>query len=493
MTLDQPPLDALWQRKIAEFIEAIPDAIAVIDAETAEYVAFNEMACHLAGRTREQLNAAGPLGIRGDPGISDEILKRRYRHLVETFPQPQEQEILTTLGDGSVSHGVAHRRAVRIAGRWLIVVRVLQLEGQARHRSETPFRGVVELSSDAVAIVDVAHMKIMEVNRGASGLLGFSQDELLERGLAIGFADVTDSRRRALFERLVAQSPQARIVDAELRRKDGSMVSVQLTQQAVDDHGRWIVILTARDITERVESQRALERRVEELNRSNRELESFAYVVSHDLMEPLRMVASYAQLLDRRYRKHLDADANDFLGFIVDGARRMKRLLDDLLAYSRAGRVGGAPEDVAVDEVLDDVLDNLKVLIEEKSATIERHPLPVLRYGRTELTQLLQNLVGNALKFHAGSRAPRVRIDAHDDGTAWVFAVSDNGIGIAPEYFERIFVIFQRLHAREAYSGTGIGLAICRKIVERHGGRIWVESEPGAGTTFRFTVPHAQP
>ncbi len=233
-----------------------------------------------------------------------------------------------------------------------------------------------------------------------------------------------------------------------------------------------------------LEERRRAER---ELARSNAELEQFAYVASHDLQEPLRMVASFTQLLAKRYRGRLDADADEFIGFAVDGSTRMQRLLNDLLAYSRVGTRSKPFAMVECDSVLSDALDNLKPAIEESGALITREPLPIVRGDEVQLIQLFQNLIGNAVKFH-GQEPLQVHISAKLQDGDWVFAVRDNGIGIAPEQQERIFLIFQRLHHRSEYPGTGIGLALCKRIVERHGGRIWVESEVGKGATFYFTV-----
>lgn len=226
----------------------------------------------------------------------------------------------------------------------------------------------------------------------------------------------------------------------------------------------------------------------QELARSNRDLEQFAYVASHDLQEPLRMVATYAQLLGERYRGKLDDNADKYIDYVVDGALRMQTLVQDLLAFSRVGRQGSSRTLLNCGSIVELVLKNLAGAIHESGARIRYEQLPTIRAERSQLIQLFQNLIGNAIKFR-GKEPPLVQISAEQDDQKWSFAVSDNGIGIAPEHAEVVFAIFKRLHTRQEYPGSGIGLAICKKIVEQHGGRIWVESQPGRGATFKFTIP----
>ncbi|OEU51911.1 MAG: hypothetical protein BA871_01880 [Desulfuromonadales bacterium C00003096] len=242
------------------------------------------------------------------------------------------------------------------------------------------------------------------------------------------------------------------------------------------------------DITERKEAETKLTQTVADLKRSNTELEQFAYVASHDLQEPLRMVSSYVQLLARRYKGKLDSDADDFICYAVDGAKRMQVLINDLLVYSRVGTRGEPFEPTDCEDVLSQVLANLEVAIREGGAVVTHDTLPTVVADGSQLAQVFQNLISNAIKFR-GEDTPYVHVAAERKDGEWEFFVADNGIGIDPEFFERIFVIFQRLHGRDEYSGTGIGLAVCKKIVERHGGRMWVESEQGKGATFYFTIP----
>ncbi|MCU7494606.1 MAG: PAS domain S-box protein [Ignavibacteria bacterium] len=245
---------------------------------------------------------------------------------------------------------------------------------------------------------------------------------------------------------------------------------------------------TLMDITDRKLSQSRLERTLKELERSNTELEQFAYVASHDLQEPLRMMHSYAELLEKRYKGKLDESADDFLNFITGGAKRMQHLINDLLQYSRVSTRGKPFEPVDCMEVLSNVLDNLQVSIEESGAQITYDSLPVVRADRTQLVQLFQNLLSNSIKF-SDKPIPQIHVGLEEKESEWVFSIRDNGMGIDPEFFDRVFIIFQRLHDREKYPGTGIGLAVCKKIVERHHGRIWVNSVPGKGSTFYFSLP----
>ncbi len=245
------------------------------------------------------------------------------------------------------------------------------------------------------------------------------------------------------------------------------------------------------EVVVRKRAELNLEKQASSLVRSNTELEQFAYVASHDLQEPLRMVTSYMQLLEKRYKDKLDVDASEFIGYAVDGAARMKLLITDLLTYSRVGTQVEAFAQVDCETVLNGALANLSGLIEIEQAKVTHDPLPKVPGAATQLLQLFQNLVGNAIKFR-GSEAPRVHISAQTEAKSWTFQVRDNGIGIAPEFHNRIFAVFQRLHDRVTYEGTGIGLALCKKIIERHGGDIWLESELGHGTVFYFTLPNKQ-
>jgi light-regulated signal transduction histidine kinase (bacteriophytochrome) len=273
-------------------------------------------------------------------------------------------------------------------------------------------------------------------------------------------------------------------------RKDGSRFYANVVITALcDETGRLRGFgQITRDITERKRSEERLVKTAENLKRSNDQLKQFAYVASHDLQEPLRMVASYTQLLARRYQGRLDSDADEFIAYAVDGCNRMQGLIRDLLAYSHSGTERKLLREFSGETALNEVLANLRVLIEESGATVTHDLLPSLTTDDTQLVQVLQNLIGNAIKYR-GVAAPQVHVSAlKKGGKEWIFSVRDNGLGISPQYFERIFVMFQRLHGQHEFNGTGIGLAICKKIVEQLGGRIWVESQLAKGSTFYFSL-----
>lgn len=329
--------------------------------------------------------------------------------------------------------------------------------------------------------------QILDANPALVKMLGYPDRETFLKTKA---ADMhVDSQARKRWQALVEREAIVHNFKMQMRCFDGSVLWVKDSARAVyDANGRVLYYEGAlEDITERKGAEEALRQTMAELARSNAELEQFAYVASHDLQEPLRMVASYMQLLQRRYQGKLGADAEEFIAYAVDGARRMQALINDLLAYSRVSSRGKPFEPIDCEVVLDEALVNLQMATEESGAVIIRDPLPTVMADGTQLMQLFQNLIGNAIKFQ-NEKVPHIHVSTERQGREWVFSVRDNGIGIDPQYYERIFAIFQRLHTREEYPGTGIGLAICRRIVERHGGRIWVESQSGEGSTFHFAI-----
>lgn len=347
----------------------------------------------------------------------------------------------------------------------------------------------VEQSPSAVVITDV-NGNIEYVNQRFSRLTGYTAEEVIGQNPRILKSDNTrPETHKALWETIMSGKEWHGIFCN--KKKSGELFWESTSISPVRDPGGTITHYVAlkEDITDKKLADEKLEYMMADIQRSNKELEQFAYVASHDLQEPLRMVSSYMQLLQRRYKDKLDNDANDFINYAVDGSKRMQELIRDLLAYSRVGsRPGKELEPIDTETVLDHAIRNLGVSIKESGAVITHGSMPTMFADGLQITQLFQNLISNAIKY-CNEVPPRIHISAEQNKKAVTFSVSDNGIGIDPQYYERIFTIFQRLHSREKYSGTGIGLAICKKIVERHNGKIWVESLPGEGSTFYFTIP----
>ncbi|MBM3887860.1 MAG: PAS domain S-box protein, partial [Verrucomicrobia bacterium] len=362
-------------------------------------------------------------------------------------------------------------------------------------QAEQKYRTLLRSTDEGIFGVD-REMRCTFINRAGAETLGYLADEVIGRNMHDLIHHTRADGRPYPAEECpvsgVLRSAQNCRVDNEVFwRRDGTSFPVELSANPITDAAGAVAgaVVAFTDITQRREAERQLKEASLALERSNKELEQFAYVASHDLQEPLRMVASYVQLLARRYQNKLDADADEFIGYAVEGARRMQALISDLLAYSRVGTQAKPFAPTPCETILQRALDNLQVAITESGATITHDPLPIVTGDTTQLTQLFQNLLGNALKFRRAGEAPRVHVGVERRDTECLLSVRDNGIGIDMQFAERIFQIFQRLRARDEYPGTGIGLAVCKKIVERHGGRIWVESAPGEGSTFFFTLP----
>ena len=352
--------------------------------------------------------------------------------------------------------------------------------------SEARYRTLAESSPDMIFLI-TPDMTIDYVNRKAAEQFGKNAEEVIGGPHVNLFPpEIAEQQQQGLG--YVLQSGEMLQAESKAVFPDHeAWLHTRLVPIKEDDGRTTAVLGVSRDITEIKEAELALEKKATDLERSNQELEQFAYVASHDLQEPLRMVSSYMQLLQRRYGGQLDERADTYIDFAVDGATRMKSLVDDLLTFSRVGTRAKPLAPVHVGDVLKRVLNDLQFQIEDTGAEVSHDPLPTVMADNNQLGQLFQNLIANGLKF-SGAERPRVHIGVDKVDDMWRFCVEDNGIGFDPEYAERIFVIFKRLHNREEYSGTGIGLAVCKKIVERHGGEIWAESQPGAGAKFYFTL-----
>jgi PAS domain S-box-containing protein len=476
-------------------LEAAPDAMVVVD-QGGEIVLLNVQAEKQFGYSRDELIGQRVTNIIPE-GFAERLIADGTRTAAEALAQQIGTgiELIGLRKDGSEFpieimlsplesvDGILVTAAIRdISVRRAAEEHLVQMESR--------YRGLLEAAPDAMVVVNRGG-EIVLLNVQAEKQFGYSRDELVGQKvkniIPEGFAErlIADALRST--EDALAQQIGTGI-ELNGRRKDGSEFPIEIMLSPLESVEGILVTAAIRNITMRKEAEAQLEYKVEELSRSNEELEQFAYIASHDLQEPLRMVASYTQLLARRYKGKLDADADEFIFFAVDGAQRMQRLIQDLLAFSRIGTQGKSLTDISSEKALQQALMNLGGAIEMSGAVVTHNELPDVEADETQLVQLFQNLVGNAIKYQK-QELPRVHISAaKNGGKKWKFSVQDNGLGIEPQYFDKIFGMFQRLHKREEYAGTGIGLAICKKIVERHGGTISVESEPGQGSTFHFAL-----
>ncbi|MCF7918551.1 MAG: PAS domain S-box protein [Candidatus Cloacimonetes bacterium] len=358
---------------------------------------------------------------------------------------------------------------------------------ESLRESENKFRALFESDLIGTHFWD-ATGEITEANDEFLKIVGYTREDLTSgvlrwRDLTPPEYTESDNLKLKELEEKAAVTP----FEKEYFHKDGRRVPIILG--AATFPGSTVSgVAFILDITERKEAERRIKLFNEELQRSNKELEQFAYVASHDLQEPLRMISSYTQLLERRYGDRLDQDAKDFIGYAVDGAVRMQRLINDLLSYSRVTTRGKPFEEIDSHIILGLAIANLQQAISEAGAIVTNDDLPVIMADESQLVRVFQNIIDNAIKFH-GNETPRIHVSAKEDDNEWVFSISDNGLGIDKQFHDRIFVIFQRLHGRDEYPGTGIGLAICKRIIQRQEGKIWFESEVGKGTTFYFTIP----
>jgi PAS domain S-box-containing protein len=476
-------------------LEAAPDAMVVVNT-AGEIVLLNVQAEKQLGYHRDELVGQPVTNIIPE-GFAERLIADGTRTAAEALAQQIGTgiELIARRKDGSEfpieimlsplesAEGILVTAAIRdISVRQAAETNLAQMEGR--------YRGLLEAAPDAMVVVNTAG-EIVLLNVRAEKEFGYSRDELVGQKvkniIPEGFAErlIADALR-STADALAQQIGTG--IELSGRRKDGSEFPLEMMLSPLESAEGILVTAAIRDITTRKAAEADLLYKIAELNRSNEELGQFAYIASHDLQEPLRMVASYTQLLARQYKGKLGADADEFIGFAVDGANRMQRLIQDLLVYSRVGTKGKDLLDASSEDALQQALVNLRGAIEDSGAQVTHDPLPTVLADDMQLTQLFQNLIGNGIKYQ-NPGVPRVHISAaKNGGNKWTFSVKDNGLGIDPQYFGRIFGMFQRLHKREEFAGTGIGLAICKKIVERHGGSISVASQPGQGSTFSFAL-----
>ena len=481
------------ERKKAEtrfraLLESAPDAMVIVNSDGFIELA-NTQTERLFGYSRLEL-----VGQSVDVLVPQELRGGHFAHRDRFFANPKPR----SMGAG------LDLMAVRKDGtQFPVEISLSPLEGPDgvsvtaairdvtdRKKAETRFRALLESAPDAMVIANGEGV-IELANFQTEKLFGYPRMELVGQSVDVLVPENLRSGHFAHRARFFAD-PRPREMGAGLDlmavRKDGTQFPVEISLSPLEGPGEISVTAAIRDVSERKRAEQQLSEKMTELRQSNEALEQFAHIASHDLQEPLRMVASYTQLLARRYKGRLDADADEFIGYAVDGTQRMKRLIEDLLVYSRAGRSAPATKELQSEDALREALGNLQAAIEESGAQIAWDALPKVTAAELQLVQVFQNLVGNAIKYR-GDRVPRIRVAARSTEKEWIFSVADNGIGIDAKYFDRVFVIFQRLHGRGEYEGTGIGLAICKRILQQQGGRIWVESEPGVGSTFYFALP----
>ncbi len=462
----------------------------------ARLLYVNEQACRTLGYSRQELLSSTVYDL--DPNFPSSgweahwagIKKEGFRHL----------ETLHRRKDGTLIAVSVSVNFVAFGGKeyqWAFAQDISE-----RKRTENELKQsyqltktIIDSMNDAISLIDVRDFTLIGVNSVFLKEYGFSDESEV---LGKHCYEITHRRKDfctapddicPLAETVKSGGHFA--VDHVHYGAQGEKIYVEVTTSPItDENGKVVqVVHVSRDITERKRAEQERERMLADIARSNKELEQFAYVASHDLQEPLRMVAAYMGLLEKKYHGRLDDKADRYIHFAVDGALRMQRLIDGLLAYSRIASRGSPFRPVDLNHVFEDAVKNLSEAVRESSARITKDDLPVVTADETQMLQLFQNLIANAIKFRTPDAPPEIHIAAGKKGNEWTFRVRDNGIGIESEYFDRVFQIFQRLHSPQEYAGTGIGLAVCKKIVERHRGRIWIESAPGKGSTFFFTIP----
>jgi PAS domain S-box-containing protein len=483
------------EAKYRGLLEAAPDAMVVVNA-SGEIALLNVQAEKQFGYRRDEL-----LGQQVKNIIPDGFAERLVADGTRTAAEALAQQIGTGIElngrrkDGSTFPIEIMLSPLESAEGILVTAAIRDITERKRvedslRNSEERFRLMASGIKDYANVMLDPDGLVVSWNEGAERIKGYRAEEIIGQPFS-RFYPAEDIHNGKPVRELALAAERGSFEDEGWRvRKDGTRFLANVVITALrDQNGRLRGFgKITRDITELKESEQHLGKTMAELKRSNDDLELFAYVASHDLQEPLRMVASYTQLLARRYKGRLDSDADEFIAYAVDGCNRMQELIQDLLSYSRVGANTDAMRQTSCEDALARAVKNLQATIEASKAIVEHDPLPVIDTDGTRLAQVFQNLIGNAIKYR-GAELPQIHISARQAGREWIFSVRDNGMGIESQYFDRIFVIFQRLHGQKEYQGTGIGLAMCKKILDRLGGRIWVESQVTKGSTFYFALP----
>ena|GEM_PF-538825 len=478
-------------RLLSAAVEEAPNGIQIIDLD-GHVIFSNKAVAVICGFSVEELQGKHVNEMNVEPGLASKVIlpaiKETGRWIGEIMIKHRDGRIFPILLNASM---IKDSKGGPIAMVGIITdITERKRAEELLRESERRYRNLVELSADMIYLSDREGRQAF-VNDAGYRLLEASPEEVIGRNWSEWIHPHDRERTDKKFREMIEQGIDLFGFENRFVSRSGRTIYLLHNIRLLRNDKAEIIGTQgiARDITERRRAEEERERWAAELTRSNEELEQFAYVASHDLQEPLRMISGFTQLLAKRYKGKLGKDADEFVSFIVDGTARMQRVIEDLLAYSRVGTRGKPFEPTDCENIFNQAVTNLKVAIEENKAEVTHDPLPTVMADPTQMVQLFQNLISNGIKFRKKEETPRIHVSAQRRGNEWIFLVRDNGIGISPEFKRRLFQIFQREHAASEYPGTGIGLAICKKIVERHGGRIWAESVPGQGSTFCFTLP----
>jgi PAS domain S-box-containing protein len=480
------------QQDLTDFVENAIFGLHWVAAD-GTIIWANQAELDLLGYTREEYIGHSITEFHANQDIIADILQRLLSN-----QSVQNYEADLRCKDGSIRRVLIDSNSSWSNGEFIRTrcftrdITDRKLADEALRQSEQKFRAIFDGMFQFMGVLTPAGV-LIEANRTALDAIGVNLEDVVGQ---MFWATQWWTHSPLLQEQLkdaITRAAQGELVrfEAEHILADGTAIFVDFTLKPVFDEGGKVIMLIpeGRDITDRKQAELELQNQKQDLARSNAELQQFAYVASHDLQEPLRMITSYLELLERRYKGQLDERADKFISYAVDGATRMQTLINDLLSYSRVGTSTQDRKAVDCEKIVQNVLSNLHLLIVQSNAVVTHDALPKVNGDPSQLTQLFQNLISNAIKFHREEETPQIHIGLDSTNGKWLFSVQDNGIGMEAQYLERIFIIFQRLHGKTEYPGTGIGLAVCKKIVERHGGNLRVESQPDHGSTFYFTLP----